>query len=107
MSAVPFHPGEIEAQVRAGGGPAGSGIRSFLLEHQRTFFEALPYVLAGAIDGGWPAATIFAGTPGFVSAPDPHTLRIAAGLDPDDPAQRSIVPGSPAALLGIDLATRR
>jgi predicted pyridoxine 5'-phosphate oxidase superfamily flavin-nucleotide-binding protein len=107
MSAVPFHPGEIEAQICAGGGPAGSGIRSFLLEQQRTFFQALPYVLAGSADRGWPAATLFAGPPGFVSAPDPHTLEIAASLDPEDPAQRSIVPGSPAALLGIDLATRR
>jgi uncharacterized protein len=104
---VPFHPGEIEAQISAGGGPAGSGMRSFLREHQRTFFEALPYVFAGSVDGGWPAATIFAGKPGFVSAPDPHTLEIAADLDPEEPGQRSIVAGSPVALLGIDLATRR
>lgn len=107
MSAVPFHPGEIEAQARAGGGPAGSGIRSFLLDHQRAFFEALPYVLVGSVDAGWPAATLLAGPPGFVSAPDPRTLAIEASLDPDDAAQRSVVPGAAAAVLGIDLATRR
>lgn len=107
MSAVPFHPGEIEAQACAGGGPPGSGIRSVLLEHQQAFFEALPYVFAGSVEGGWPAATLFAGPPGFVSAPDPRTLRIAASLDPEDPAQRSIAPGAAAAILGIDLSTRR
>jgi predicted pyridoxine 5'-phosphate oxidase superfamily flavin-nucleotide-binding protein len=107
VSALPFHPGELEAQASAGGGPPGSGIRGFLLEQQRAFFEALPYVLAGAVDHGWPAATLFAGPPGFISAPDASTLVIAARLDPEDPAQRSLVPGSPAALLGIDLAARR
>ena len=107
MSAVPFHPGELEAQIHAGGGPGGSGIRSFLLDHQRKFFEALPYVLVASVDRGWPAATILAGPPGFVSAPDPRRLEIAAALDPEDPAQRAIAPGRPIALLGIDLATRR
>jgi hypothetical protein len=107
MSAVPFHPGETEAQACAGGGPPGSGIRSFLLEHQREFFETLPYVFIGAIDEGWPAATLLAGPPGFVSAPDPRALAIAARLDPADPAQRSIAPGAAAAVLGIDLAARR
>ena len=107
MSAVPFHPGEVEAQIHAGGGPGGSGIRSFLLDHQRKFFEALPYVLVASVDRGWPAATILAGPPGFVSAPEPRRLEIAAALDPEDPAQRAIAPGRPIALLGIDLATRR
>ena len=106
-SGAPFHPGEIEAQISAGGGPAASGMRSFLSEHQRAFFEALPYVLAGSVEGGWPAATLFAGKPGFISGPDPHTLTLSAGLDPEDPGQRSIAQGGPAALLGIDLAARR
>jgi predicted pyridoxine 5'-phosphate oxidase superfamily flavin-nucleotide-binding protein len=103
MSASPFHPGELEAQARAGGGAAGGGIRNFMVEQHRTFFESLPFVVVATVDDGWPAAALLAGKPGFIAAPDPHTLRIAT----DDPAQRTYVPGAPAGILGIDLATRR
>ena len=103
----PFHPGELEAQLLAGGGPPGAGIRDWMTDQHRAFFEALPYVVVATLDGGWPAATMLAGSPGFVSAPDPYTLRIAAGLDASDPAQRALTPGAPAGLLGIDLSTKR
>ena len=103
MRASPFHPGELEAQTRAGGGSAGGGIRNFMVEQHRTFFEALPFVVVATIEDGWPVAALLAGKPGFVSAPDPHTLRIAA----EDTAQRAFIAGAPAGVLGIDLATRR
>jgi len=103
MSASPFHPGELEAQALAGGGAAGGGIRDFMVEQHRTFFEALPFVVVATVDGGWPVAALLTGKPGFVSVPDPHTLRIAT----EDPAQRAFVTGAPAGVLGIDLATRR
>jgi uncharacterized protein len=103
----PFHPGELEAQVLAGGGPSWAGIRDWMPERHRTFFEALPYVVVASLDDGWPAATMLAGAPGFISAPDAHTLQIAAGLDSSDPAQRALKPGGPAGVLGIDLSTKR
>ncbi len=103
----PFHPGEIEAQLLAGGGSPGGGIRDSMSAQHRAFFEALPFIVVGSVDAGWPVAAILAGTPGFVSAPDPRTLRVAASLDPSDPAQRSLVAGAPAGILGIQLATRR
>ncbi|HEY6910265.1 MAG TPA: pyridoxamine 5'-phosphate oxidase family protein [Myxococcales bacterium] len=102
-----FHPGEIEAQVRAGGGAAGGGIRDFMGEQQRSFFASLPFIAVASLDGGGPVATLLAGEPGFVSAPDARTLRIAAELDPGDPAHRALTAGAPAGLLGIDLAARR
>ena len=103
----PFHPGELEAQLLAGGGPPGAGIRDWMRAQHRTFFEALPYVVVASLDDGWPAATMLAGAPGFISAPDPHTLRVAASLDASDPGQRALRPGAPAGVLGIDLATKR
>jgi uncharacterized protein len=102
-----FHRGEIEAQIRAGGGAAGGGIRDFMGEHQRSFFASLPFIAVASVDGGGPVATLLAGERGFVSAPDAHTLRIVADLDPADPAHRALTPGAPAGLLGIDLAARR
>ncbi|MFL5392623.1 MAG: pyridoxamine 5'-phosphate oxidase family protein [Myxococcales bacterium] len=107
MSAWPFHPGEREAQARAGGGAQGGGIRDFLTEQHRAFFSMLPFVAIASLERGWPSATLLDGEPGFVSAPDPYTLRISAALDPDDPAHRPLVAGRPAGVLGIDFATRR
>jgi uncharacterized protein len=107
VSGWPFHPGELEAQARAGGGSPGGGIRDFMNDQHRLFFEALPFVVIGSVDGDWPVATILAGEPGFVTAPDPWTLRIAASLDGSDPTQAALIPGAPVGLLGIDLATRR
>jgi predicted pyridoxine 5'-phosphate oxidase superfamily flavin-nucleotide-binding protein len=103
----PFHRGELEAQELAGGGPPGAGIRDWMTEQHRTFFEGLPYVVLASLDDGWPAATVLAGVPGFISTPDPNTLRVAARLDPSDPAQRALRPGAPAGVLGIDLSTKR
>jgi predicted pyridoxine 5'-phosphate oxidase superfamily flavin-nucleotide-binding protein len=107
MSSWPFHPGELEAQARAGGGPRGAGIRDFMSAQHRAFYQALPFVAVAATDHGWPTATLLSGEPGFISAPDPYTLEVAAALDPTDPAHRSIVAAGPAGILGIDLATRR
>jgi predicted pyridoxine 5'-phosphate oxidase superfamily flavin-nucleotide-binding protein len=107
VSGWPFHAGELEAQLRAGGGAPGGGIRDVLPEQHRRFFAALPFAVVGTREAGWPLATVLAGAPGFVASPDPRTLRIAAPLDPSDPAAAALVPGAPAGLLGIELATRR
>lgn len=107
MSAWPFHPGELEAQARAGGGSRGGAIREQMPEQHRTFFEALPFVVVASTHHGAPIATLWTGAPGFVTAPDPKTLRFAVALDPSDPATAAFTPGAPFGLLGIELATRR
>lgn len=107
MSAWPFHPGEREAQARAGGGAPGGGIRRFMPQQHRTFYAALPLVVVASRERGWPLATALSGAPGFVSSPDPNTLRIAAAPEAGDPAALALVPDAPFGLLGIDLATRR
>ena len=103
----PFHLGELAAQRLAGGGAAGGAIRDAMPEQHRRFFAQLPFVLVATSDGGWPVATLWTGSPGFVTAPDPRTLRVATALDPRDPASRGFVAGAPFGLLGIELATRR
>ncbi|HKA87181.1 MAG TPA: hypothetical protein VKE22_05915, partial [Haliangiales bacterium] len=107
MSRSPFHAGELAAQERAGFRSEGGGIRDFMTEQHRTFFAALPFVVVASVDRAWPTATLLAGSPGFVSAPDARTLRVRAELDPSDPLVRALAPGAPVGMLGIDLATRR
>ncbi len=111
MTDGPFHAGELVAQARAGGGSRGAAIRDRMPDQHRSFFEALPFVVAASVDPlGMPVATLWTGAPGFVAAPDPQTLRIAIDRDPagdGDPASPAFVVGAPFGLLGIELATRR
>jgi predicted pyridoxine 5'-phosphate oxidase superfamily flavin-nucleotide-binding protein len=103
-----FHAGEREAQALAGMAPRASAIRDFMPDQHRSFFAALPFILAATVDdAGWPVATILCGPPGFIASPDAETLWIAAGPDTDDPAAVWLKPGAPVGVLGIDLATRR
>jgi predicted pyridoxine 5'-phosphate oxidase superfamily flavin-nucleotide-binding protein len=102
-----FNIGERTAQERAGFTPPGSAIRDAMPDQHRTFFEALPFVLAATTDdAGWPVAAMLAGAPGFIASPDAKTLWIAA-YPVDDPAASWLKPGARIGLLGIDLATRR
>jgi RNA polymerase sigma factor (sigma-70 family) len=105
----PFHAGEHEAQRRASvGRPGGAAIRNFMPEQHREFFRQLPFVAVAVLDhDGWPTSTLLTGTPGFVSSPEPHTLRIATARDERDPAARFLVEGASIGILGIDLSTRR
>ncbi len=108
MTAWPWHAGELEAQARAGFRSHGGAIRDQMPDQHRSFFQQLPFVVvASRDDTGSPVATMWTGAPGFVTAPDPRTLRFAVTLDPADPASGAFVPGAPFALLGIELPTRR
>ena len=111
--ASPFHAGEQAMQTRAGvrarmDQRAGRAIRDFMPEQHRAFFESLPFLpVALGGDGGWPAATILTGPPGFVSSPDSHVLRVAALPSPADPAASRLRVGTSVGVLGIDLGARR
>ena len=103
-----FHSDELTVQGLAGVETRGGGMRDFMPEQHRTFFAALPYLLVGTLDAaGWPLATLLEGEPGFVSSPDPKTLRIESLPGAHDPAHGTIRKGSEIGLLGIDLTTRR
>lgn len=105
---TPFHAGEHAAQRLAGvPTPRALGIRPFMPDQHREFFELLPCVLLAARDGeGWPVPTMLAGLPGFVASPDPTTLRVTTS-DPHDPVLALLKPGAGFGLLGIDLSNRR
>lgn len=108
MDPNPFHADELTAQVLAGGGPRGTGIRGVMPEQHRTFFATLPYLFMATSDGdGWPIATLLEGDPGFVEPLDPETLRIHSQPVAGDPAAGTVIVGQEIGMLGIDFGTRR
>lgn len=108
----PFHLGERLAQERVGvrthmAERGAAAIRNWMPDQHRSFFAALPFVLAATTDrDGWPSGTMLEGPPGFVSSPDPRTLHIVT-RETDDPVASHLVEGAGVGILGIDPATRR
>ena len=108
MDGSPFNPDELAAQVLAGGGPRGSGIRDFMPEQHRHFFAQLPYVFLGTVDAaGWPLATLLTGHPAFIQSPHPAALHIAVLPDAGDPAAEALASDRDIGILGIDFSMRR
>ncbi|MCC6468807.1 MAG: pyridoxamine 5'-phosphate oxidase family protein [Alphaproteobacteria bacterium] len=113
MTAAAFHAGEQALQARYGIAErmAQSGrksIRDFMPDQHRDFFAELPFLVVGSLDRrGRPWASILAGRPGFLSSPDPRTLRAAARPDVADPLAANLRPGAKLGLLGIQPETRR
>jgi predicted pyridoxine 5'-phosphate oxidase superfamily flavin-nucleotide-binding protein len=95
-----FHRGELAAQQLAGVSGNGGGIRDYMPDQHRLFFEALPFMLAATVDAhGQPRASVLHGQPGFVYTPSEHTIRISAAS--------TLEAGRPVGLLGLDFGTRR
>lgn len=109
--AGPWHVGEQTIQHHFGVRERMAGlqaIRPFMSGDHRDFFSELSYVVVGAPDAAgrlW--ASVLFGAPGFVAAPEARLLRIGVRPTADDPIAGALRPGTPAAVLGIDLATRR
>jgi uncharacterized protein len=108
----PWHAGEVAMQRTVGVAEklarSGQVLRDHLIEQHRLFYPQLPFIVAGAVDHASDAwATMIAGQPGFLQAPDPHRLSISARRDPHDPADDGMNDGDAVGLLGIELHTRR
>jgi len=109
----PFHAGELAVQERVGvrelaHSSGARGIRSFMPEQHRAFFNDLPLMVLGGVDAnGQPWATVRVGQPGFLSSSDVHTLHIAGTTLPGDPLADAWKVGSLVGGLGIQAETRR
>ena len=109
----PFHAGERAVHDRLGirDRMVGLGqrvIRTAMPEQHQRFFEQLPFMLAGSVDGaGRPWASVLVGQPGFVQAPGPKRLDFHTRPIPGDPLADGLVPGAQLGFLGIELHTRR
>ena len=109
----PWHAGEKRLQEQVGVSErmevfGQKVIRDHMPDQHRTFYQQLPFIVAGAVDpAGRPWATLLEGAEGFVSSPDPRQLLIDTRLASDDPATPGLAAGEAVGLLGIELHTRR
>ena len=113
MTEPTFHAGERAVQTRVGVrermaqlGPRV--IRDFMPDQHREFFEQLPFVIVGTVDGaGQPWASVLAHPPGFIGSPDPRHLVLRAQPLAGDPLEGTLADGAAMGLLGIEPHTRR
>lgn len=109
----PFHAGEQAVHERLGirermVGLGQRVIRTAMPEQHQRFFEQLPFMLAGSVDGaGRPWASVLVGQPGFVRAPGAKRLDFHARPIPGDPLADGLAPGAQLGFLGIELHTHR
>lgn len=109
----PYHKGEREMQDRAGKRESMEAfgkiaIRPFMPDQHREFYEKIPFILIGSVDGdGCPWASMLTGGPNFISSPNNTRLDLNAQPLDDDPLSANLQAGSPVGLLGIELSTRR
>ncbi len=112
-NASPWHEGELRLQRRDGAVEKMDDlgrrfVRNYLTDQHREFYPQLPFVVLGAVDpAGDVWATLRAGQPGFLSAPEPTHLHLALDRELSDPADAGMEDGDAIALLGIQLSTRR
>lgn len=110
--ASPFHDGERAVQQRAGtaamAARIGNSIHAEIPARARDLIREQPFaVLAGRDAAGRAWASMVVGAPGFLHAPDAHTLEIAATPHAGDPLATDLGAGARLGVLVIDPATRR
>src|SRR5262245_6159525 len=102
-----FHEGERAVQRRAGveaeSRHLGRGISHEIPDGATAFLEGQRLaIVAGLDDADRVWASLVTGRPGFITAPDPRTLRLAAGLPSVDPLAPAIRTGRPLGVLVLD-----
>lgn len=107
-----FHPGELEAQRVAGLTELAARVRPIISDTiprgAFDFLERQQMLVLGAQDNdGRPWATNLVGHEGFLSAPEPHTLRAQARVVPTDPLAEVLKDETEVGTLAIDLLMRK
>ena len=108
-----WHEGELVLQRHAGvdARMADVGrrvVRDRLIDQHRQFYPLLPFVVLGAVDeAGDVWATLRAGQPGFLRAPDDRHLHLDLASDPADPAAGGFKDGDAIAKASTHAPTLR
>jgi hypothetical protein len=106
-----YHIGERVVQERAGARVQaernGRGIRRDIPDIAAEFLAGREFVIAGSIgDDSRVWCSLLVGEPGFLAAPDEHTLVVGAVSSAEEPLG-SVAVGDQVGLLAIEPATRR
>lgn len=109
MDLTRFHPGELEAQRRAGvrdlAGRLGDMIGDAIVPGARRFLSLATAIAIAGVDGdGRCWATLRQGPPGFIQA-TPTRVCVLGGLRGGDPLAK-LEPGSRVGMVGIEMAYR-
>ena len=107
-----FHTGEREVQRRAGvtatARDLGQGIGPSIPASARAFLEGQRIAVLASVDAaGRVWASLLTGQPGFITALDSKTLRVAADAPAADPITDCLADGAPIGLLVFDPVRRR
>ncbi|GAA1836135.1 pyridoxamine 5'-phosphate oxidase family protein [Pseudonocardia ailaonensis] len=107
-----FHPGELAAQRAAGTSEMAERVRPIIagtIPHgAEGFLMRQRMLVLGARDrDGWIWATSLNGPEGFLSAPDPSTLRVAATVAVTDPLADALRDEVDVGTLAIELRSRK
>lgn len=112
-SLEPFHEGEVAVQERTGERAdavrRGTMIRHSLTQAARDFLSSQRAIAVGAADDlGRPWASLWLGSPGFVTCPSAEVMRVARQRLPshDDPLDALVSEGREIGTLAIDFASR-
>src|SRR4051812_14044455 len=105
-----YHPGELAVQERAGVVDRAARLEGMFMDElppvAAEFLATQPWIVLGAADAEdrmW--ATVLYGRPGFITAPNPSAVHIAARPQAGDPLANA--PDGPIGGLALEPDTRR
>jgi len=109
---LPFHPGELTVQARAGvqdlAGRIGRGIHSRISPAAQDFLHDQRMAVVSSIDAnGQVWVSLLSGAAGFIHVVDEQTVWLDAAPQPGDPLEDNMRTGVDIGMLVINPATRR
>ncbi|UDQ82261.1 pyridoxamine 5'-phosphate oxidase family protein [Erwinia rhapontici] len=103
-----FHPGELQAQKKAGYQQVKAALYPSMPEQHRLFYQDLQTFYITVQDGsGYPFAALVQGAPGFIATPDESHFSLLRSAIEAVPYLPALKPGMAFGGLGIDFASRR
>ena len=107
-----FHAGELKVQERAGvraiADEVGAGITDFVPDRAKDFLERRQMAVLGTVDSrGRVWASVVTGNSGFISVPEPRTVKLGSLPPTGDPLFENLANESHAAMLAVDFVNPR
>lgn len=103
-----FHPGELQAQKKAGYQQVKAALYPSMPDQHRLFYQGLQtFYMTIQDESGYPFAALIQGAPGFIATPDESHLSLLRSAVDALPYLPELRPGMAFGGLGIDFSNRR